>query len=169
MICPGPCKQVLRFLSGCLVLAALCASGGILQLRNGYFWDPATQDYFFPRGIAYQTWNPPVGADQTFAQFDYDFVEFKKMYANSVRAEFVWNEVEKSPGVLDWSKADHMVAKAEELGLKLFILVGFQYAPDWFPDDWKAINDQGLRSVVLNYEHPQARSAYSNYIFQATS
>jgi hypothetical protein len=153
-----------------LLLSSLSVqAGGILQIRNGYFWDPATQDYFVPRGIAYQTWNPPVGANQTFEQFDYDFVEFKKMYANSVRAEFVWNEVEKSPGVLDWSKPDHMVAKAEELGLKLFILVGFQYAPSWFPDDLKAINDQGQRSVVLNYEHPEARRAYSNYIYQAAS
>jgi hypothetical protein len=163
----GTCRAMLGFL---ILLSTLgVQAGGILQIRNGYFWDPATHDYFVARGLAYQTWNPPVGANQTFEQFDYDFVEFKKMYANSVRAEFVWNEVEKSPGVMDWSKPDHMVAKAEELGLKLFILVGFQYAPDWFPDDLKAINDQGLRSVVLNYEHPQARQAYSNYIFQATS
>ncbi|HEY0457250.1 MAG TPA: beta-galactosidase, partial [Verrucomicrobiae bacterium] len=159
----GICTSIL------LGLLPLTLHAGFLQIRNGYFWDPSTQDYFLSRGIAYQTWNPPVGANQTFEQFDYDFIEFKKMYANSVRAEFVWNEVEKTQGVMDWSKPDHMVAKAEELGLKLFILVGFQYAPDWFPDDWKAINDLGQRSVVLNYEHPQARAAYSNYISQAAN
>src|SRR2546421_55697 len=138
-------------------------------MRNGYFWDPYTLEYFVPHGIAYQTWNPPVGADQSFEQLDYDFIEFKKIYANSVRAEFVWNEVEKSPGVFDWSKPDYMVAKAEEMGFKLFILIGFQYAPYWFPDDWKAVNSQGQHSVVLNYEHPSARGASSNYIFQAAN
>lgn len=153
--------------SSFFVPAQTRGEGGILQIRNGYFWDPYTAEYFIPRGIAYQTWNPPVGADQTFEQFDYDFIEFKKMYATSVRAEFVWNEVEKSPGVYDWSKPDHMVAKAEELGFKLFILVGFQYAPAWFPEEWKAVNDQGARSVVLNYEHPSARATSSNYIYQA--
>ncbi len=145
------------------------ANGGFLQIRNGYFWDPTTTDYFIARGMGYQTWNPPVGADQSFAQLEYDLVEFKKMHANSVRAEMVWNVVQPSQGVFDWSKPDYLVAKAGELGLKLFVLVGFQYAPDWFPADWKAINDQGGTSVVLNYEHPQARLAYSNYIYQVTS
>ena len=126
-------------------------------------------DYFVARGVAYQTWNPPVGADQSFAQLDYDLVEFRKLHANSVRAEMVWNVVESSSGAFDWSKPDHLVAKAEELGLKLFVLIGFQYAPDWFPSDWRAINDTGDPSVVLNYEHPLARLAYSNYIFQVTS
>jgi hypothetical protein len=31
-------------------------------VTNGYFWDPATSQYFMPRGMAYQTWNTPVGA-----------------------------------------------------------------------------------------------------------
>ena len=149
--------------------SAAWANGGFLQMRNGYFWDPATTDYFVARGMAYQTWNPPVGANQSFSQLEYDLVEFKKMHANSVRLEMVWNVVENPRGVFDWSKPDHLVAKADELGLKLFVLIGFQYAPDWFPDDWKAVNDQGSNSVVLNYEHPQARLAYSNYIYQVTS
>jgi hypothetical protein len=153
-----------------LLLAATSApAGGFLQIRDGYFWDPAAGDYFIPRGMAYQTWNPPVGADQSFEQLDYDLTEFKKMHANSVRCEMVWNEVERSPGVFDWSKPDHLVAAAEALGLRLFVLIGFQYAPGWFPEEWKAVNDHGERSVVLNYEHPEARRVYSNYIHQVTS
>ena len=149
--------------------SAAWANGGFLQMRNGYFWDPITADYFVPRGMAYQTFNPPVGADQTFPQLEYDMVEFKKMYANSVRAEMVWNVVENPQGVFNWSKSDYLVAKAEELGLKLFVLVGFNYAPDWFPQDWKAVNNEGGPAVVVNYEHPQARLAYSNFIYQVTS
>ena len=145
------------------------AEGGFLQIRDGYFWDPAVASYYIPRGFAYQTFNPPVGASQTFDQLEYDLREFKKMHANSVRAEFVWNTVETAPGVFDWSKPDFLVAKAEELGLRLFVLVGFQYAPSWFSTNWVARNDAGSNSVVLNYEHPQARLAYSNYIYQVTS
>jgi hypothetical protein len=156
----------------CLLLCTVISTGvwadtGILKIHNGYFWDPVANEYFIPRGIAYQTWNPPVGANQSFEQLDYDLVEFKKLHANSVRCEFVWNQIETSPGVFDWSKPDHLVAKAEELGLRLFVLIGFQYAPNWFPDEWKAINAQGDRSLILNYEHPEARRANTNYIYQA--
>ena len=44
--------------------------------------------------------NPPVGMNQSLAQVEYDLIEFKKMHANSVRAEMVWNVVEIGPGVL---------------------------------------------------------------------
>src|SRR6185503_8725658 len=128
----------------CLMFAVSAfANGGFLQMRNGYFWDPLQAEYFIPRGMAYQTFNPPVGADQSFEQLEYDLREFKKIYANSVRCEMVWNEVERSQGVFDWSRPDFLVAKADELGLKLFVLIGFQYAPSWFPNDWKAVNDVG--------------------------
>lgn len=152
--------------TGSVISAA--ANGGFLQIRNGYFWDPSKAQYFVPQGMAYQTFNPPVGANQSFEQLEYDLREFKRFHANSVRCEMVWNEVERSPGVFDWSKPDALVAIAEELDLKLFVLIGFQYAPQWFPEDWKAINNVGSNSVVLNYEHPEVRAVYSNYIYQVT-
>ena len=171
----GPCRAAGRRwpLGRRLLLCSLLTVGssgstaaGFLSLRNGYFWDADAQTYFIPHGIAYQTWNPPVGANQSCAQIDYDLTEFKKMYANSVRCEFVWNQVELAPGVYDWSKPDYLVAKAEELGLRLFVLIGFQYAPDWFPLEWRAVNDQGQRSLILNYEDPEARAAFTNYLYQ---
>src|SRR6266404_1044262 len=125
------------------------AGGGILQIRNGYFWDPAAADYLVPRGIAYQCWNPPVGANQSFDQLDYDLLEFKKMYAKSVRCEFVWSQVQTGTNTWDWSKPDHLVDEAEKLGLKLFVIIGFQYPPPWFPAEWRGINDQGLTPEVL--------------------
>jgi hypothetical protein len=148
--------------------SSVFANGGFLQIRNGYFWDPSKAEYFVPRGMAYQTFNPPVGANQTFEQLEYDLREFKRFHANSVRCEMVWNEVERSPGVFDWSRPDALVATAEKLDLKLFVLIGFQYAPQWFPDDWKAKNNVGSNSVVLNYEHPEVRTVYSNFIYQVT-
>lgn len=151
------------------VVGVVQAGNGSLEVRQGYFWDPTTARFFFPHGLAYQSWNPPVGANQSLEQVGSDLVEFKKMHANSVRAEMVWNVVERRPGEFDWTKPDYLVAQAEKLGLKLFILIGFQYAPDWFPEEWKALNSENTRSFVLNYEHPEARRAYSNYIAQVTS
>jgi hypothetical protein len=149
-------------------LSILHAENGALEIRDGYFWDPGRAAPFIPRGFACQTWNPPVGADQTMEQLRYDFLEFKKMHCNSVRCEMVWNQVELAAGVFDWSKPDELVRIAEELELKLFVLIGFQYAPEWFPQDWLAVNSQGGRSVVLNYEHPGARQVYSNYVAKVT-
>src|SRR5216117_1657085 len=105
-------------------VAAAWAGGGCLEITNGYFWDPIARSYFIPRGIAYQTVNHPVGANQSFAQLDYDLLEFKKMHANSVRCEFVWNQVEPKEDVYDFSKPQHLVEQAEKLGLKLFVLIG---------------------------------------------
>lgn len=140
------------------------SGGGALQIRDGYFWDPQTQSYFIPRGIAYQTWNPPVFAFQSFEQLRYDLREFKKMHCNSVRAEFVWGEVEVADDVYDWSKPDFLVATAEELGLKLFVLIGFQYPPSWFPEEWRGTNDRGERSDVLNYEDERGRKVYREHM-----
>src|SRR5436190_5534079 len=103
-------RRLLLICCGLNLGCAAWANGGFLQIRNGYFWDPLTADYFVARGMAYQTFNPPVGADQSFAQLEYDLVEFRKMYCNSVRAEMVWNEVESPQGVFNWSKPDYLVA-----------------------------------------------------------
>jgi hypothetical protein len=132
-------------------VASAWAGGGCLEIRQGYFWDPVKQEPFLPRGIAYQLWNPPVGADQSFEQLHYDLVEFKKMYANSVRCEIVWGEVQTGPGAqgYDWRKPDQLVAEAEKLGLKLFILIGYQYPPAWFPKAWRGINYLGLTPETM--------------------
>jgi hypothetical protein len=152
---------------GTLLLAQLARGAcDILQLRDGYLWDPGAQDYFIPRGLAYQTLNPEVGANQTMAQLEYDLTEFRKMYANSVRLEFVWNQVQVSAQVYDWEKPDRIVRMAEKLGLRLFVLIGFNYAPGWFSDSWKSLRDDGRPSEVVNYEHPDVRSAFSNYVYQ---
>src|SRR6476661_6212615 len=76
--------RLLGFLSAIL----FCGAGhccGILEIKDGYFWDPALREYFVPRGFAYQTFNPPVGADQSLEQLAYDLTAFKKLHANSAR------------------------------------------------------------------------------------
>jgi hypothetical protein len=144
------------------------AGNGALELREGYFWDPMAGDYFVARGMAYQTFNPPVGANQSVEQLRYDLTEFKKMYCNSVRAEMVWSQVEPQDGVFDWQRPDALVAAAEELGLKLFVLIGFQYPPYWFPAEWRATDERGGQSEMLIYEHPEARRIYTRFIRAVT-
>lgn len=145
-------------------LVATVADSGILQIRNGYFWDPLKGEYFIPRGISYQTWNPDVFANQSFEQVAYDLAEFRKIYANSVRAELVWSQLEVAPNTYDWEKADFLINTAEDLGLRLFLLIGYQYPPPWFPEEWYATNDQNGQSDVLNYNNPSAQSAYADHI-----
>lgn len=155
-----------------LLLTVSSARGGgqgFLTIRDGYFWDSGRREYYYPRGVAYQTWNPPVGANQTLAQMEYDLVEFRKIYANSVRCEFVWSQLQAQPGVYDWSRTDFLVQKAEALGLRLFVLIGFQYPPAWFPAEWRGVNDRGAISDVLNYEHPEARRVYREHIAAVVS
>src|SRR5438128_966705 len=99
--------SVVSLLCSVAWVACAFAGGGCLEIHRGYFWDPVKQEYFIPRGIAYQLWNPPVYANQSFAQLDYDLLEFKKMYANSVRCELVWGEIETADGIYNWEKPNH--------------------------------------------------------------
>lgn len=142
---------------------------GALEMRDGYFWDPGTGRMFLPRGPAYQIWNPPVFANQSFEQVAYDLRQFSKLRANSIRAELVWGELEVADDVYDWRRADFLVSKAEELDLKLFMLIGYQYPPSWFPEEERGINDRGDRSDVLNYESAEAQQAYAEHITAVVS
>lgn len=171
---------VLRCLWGLFMAlgAAHPAPAAFIQMRDGYFWDPAAGDYFLPRGIAYQTFNPEVGATQSFEQIANDLEEFVRLRANSVRCEFVWSQLQVASNRWDFAKSDLLVAEAERLGLRLFVIIGFQYPPAWFPAEWRGVNDRILtepanvkewRSDVLNYEHPEARLVYSNHLARVTA
>ena len=153
-----------------LLLLALClppttATAG-LTIRQGYFWDTDRQETFIPHGFAYQVWNPPVFATQTLAEIDYDLEAMQQAHANSLRVELVWESVEPREGVFRWDQADHLVKKAEQLGLKLFILIGYQYPPTWFAAQYPEAMARTVNgpSPLLNYSHPQAREAFARFI-----
>lgn len=78
-----------------MVTPSLAVLPGFIKFRNGYLYDNASGATFVPHGIAYQTWNRPLGVWQTKAQIDYDLDEMKKMGANSIRVDFVWQHVEE--------------------------------------------------------------------------
>ncbi|MFA6498462.1 MAG: beta-galactosidase [Desulfurivibrionaceae bacterium] len=153
-----------------LLLLALClppttATAG-LTIRQGYFWDTQRQETFIPHGFAYQIWNPPVFATQTLAEVDYDLEAMQQAHANSLRVELVWESVEPLEGVYRWDQADHLVRKAETLGLKLFILIGYQYPPSWFVTHYPQAMARTATgpSPLLNYSHPQAQEAFARFI-----
>jgi len=153
-----------------LLLLTLClppttATAG-LTIRQGYFWDPQRQETFIPHGFAYQVWNPPVFATQTLAEVDYDLEAMQKAHANSLRVELVWESVEPQEGVYRWDQADHLVKKAEQLGLKLFILIGYQYPPSWFVAQYPEAMARSANgpSPLLNYSHPRAKESFARFI-----
>ncbi|MFN0069747.1 MAG: beta-galactosidase [Limisphaerales bacterium] len=176
--CRTPAVHRLAWLFLLAALRLAAAPSPFIQIRDGYFWDPAANDYFLARGIAYQTFNPEVGATQSPEQIAYDLGEFVRLRANSVRCEFVWSQLQVAPDRWDFTKSDVLVREAERLGLRLFVIIGFQYPPAWFPAEWRGVNDRILtepdnakewRSDVLNYEHPEARQVYSNHLARVTA
>jgi len=150
------------------------AGSDCLEIRDGYFWDPLAGDYFISHGFAYQTFNPPVYATQSSNQLSYDLEEMAKMHANSLRVEFTWSQVETNEGQYIFTHTDHLVNKAEELGLKLFVLIGYQYPPGWFkagyPErmatHWDPYTNGGefAESEILNYNNPDAMNSYASYV-----
>lgn len=162
-------RSSLSRLALCLALLLSLAAGTAearLILRNGYLWDTGEARYFVPHGFAYQVWNPPVHANQTLDELDRDMAEMAAAGANSLRVEFVWEGIETGEGRFDFAKADHLVRRAEELGLKLFILIGYQYPPAWLVKNHPETLARTASgpATILNYNHPEAQKAYSRFI-----
>ncbi len=156
------------FITAALLILCLtpCVSSAALTIQQGYFWDPDRQEPFIPHGFAYQVWNPPVFATQTLAEVDYDLEGMQQAHANSLRVELVWESVEPAEGVFRWDQADHLVKKAEALGLKLFVLIGYQYPPSWFAAHYPEAMARTVSgpSPLLNYSHPQAKESFARFI-----
>ncbi|MBN1268775.1 MAG: beta-galactosidase, partial [Kiritimatiellae bacterium] len=144
-------------------------AGTFIEMRDGYFWNPSASNYWVPHGFAYQTINGNVFANQTVEQLDYDMLEMRKIHADSLRVDFTWGNIETNNDMFNWTMTDHIVAKAEELGLRLFPLIGYQYAPSWFSSGWKAVNASNQTTALLNYEHPLARAAYTDFLAHVTA
>ncbi len=155
--------------------SALAALDGFIGLTNGYFFDRTTGKPWVPHGIAYQTWNRPLGVWQTKAQIDYDLDEMVKMGANSIRVDFVWQHIEEEgDNQWKWDNYDYLVQASEARGLRIFALIGYQWPPNWFPDAWytqhpPAADSEGIlhtnrwQSDIINYEHPEARAQYAEW------
>ncbi len=160
-----------------LVSSAMAALTSFIQMKDGCFYDPSAQAAWVPHGIAYQTWNRPLGVWQTQDQIIYDLDQMKKMGANSIRVDFVWQHIEEQgDNVWSWTNYDFLVSAAEDRGIRVFALVGYQWPPSWFPDSYYTMHPPGLdnegimhtnrwQSDIIGYENPSARAQYSNFIY----
>ena len=165
------------FFLSVFILPAFPALQGFITMQDGYFFDASTGKPFVPHGIAYQTWNRPLGVWQTFDQIDYDLDEMVKMGANSIRVDFVWQHIEEQgDNVWSWTNYDYLLQAADKRNLRVFALVGYQWPPSWFPDSYYTMHPPGYdsegiyhptrwQSDIINYEHPQARAQYSNFLY----
>ncbi len=151
------------------------AFDAFITMKDGYFYDAAAGKAWVPHGIAYQTWNRPLGVWQTHDQIDYDLDEMKKMGANSIRVDFVWQHIEEDgDNQFKWDHYDYLVQAAEARGIRIFALIGYQWPPSWFPDAWytmhpPAYDSEGIfhptrwQSDIINYEHAEARAQYAEW------
>jgi len=169
-----------RFIFGVICLFLLVtgvqAFEGFLTITNGYYADTVTGEAFLPHGIAYQTWNRPLGVWQSHEQIDYDLDEMVKMGANSVRIDMVWQHIEEDgDNQYKWENYDYLVQACEERELRIFALIGYQWPPNWFPDEWYTKHPpewdaEGIwhserwLSDIINYEHPDARFQYAEWL-----
>lgn len=169
-----------------VILFLSCQSAeGYVSLKDGYFWDSEKNDYWLPHGIAYQTWNKPLGAWQTPEQIEYDLNEMEKAHVNSIRVDFVWKHIEEAgDNLFDWANYDMLLEKAAAHNIKVFALIGYQWPPDWFPGHpgqeeadpgWYTMHPPGwgpdgvyhtrrYTSDILSYENPNARAQYTEFL-----
>lgn len=164
--------RMLAGIVGIWIMAGIMTAhggGNCIEMKNGYFWDPLTTNYWVPHGFGYQTINGNVFANQSKEQLSYDMLEMRKMHADSLRVDFTWGNIETANNVFDWTMTDHIVAEAERLGLRLFPLIGYQYAPTWSDSSWLAVNVSNQTTALLNYEHPLARAAYTDFLAHVTA
>ncbi|HEY8241347.1 MAG TPA: beta-galactosidase, partial [Kiritimatiellia bacterium] len=151
------------------------AFDSFIQMRDGYFYDPAAGTAWVPHGIAYQTWNRPLGVWQTWDQINYDLDEMVKMGANSIRVDFVWQHIEEQgDNQFSWDNYDYLVQECEKRNIRIFALVGYQWPPNWFPDNWYTMHPpetdaEGIyhtnrwQSDIIGYETPEARAQYTEF------
>jgi outer membrane protein assembly factor BamB len=174
-------QRLRRFVGSLLFLHLAAVSSeaafqGFLKMTNGYFYDNVTGKPFIPHGVAYQTWNRPLGVWQTADQLRYDLDEMVKMGANSIRIDIVWQHAEeKGDNQWSWGNYDLLVQECEKRDIRIFALIGYQWPPNWFPDDWYTMHppetdSEGIyhptrwQSDIIGYETPAARAQYAEWI-----
>src|ERR1700690_4366755 len=166
----------IALLVSAMSVSSFAALPGFLKMTNGYFYDSVTGKAFVPHGIAYQTWNRPLGVWQSWDQINYDLDEMVKMGANSIRVDFVWQQIEEAgDNIFDWANYDYLVQQCELRNIRIFALIGYQWPPNWFPDAWYTehppeTDSAGIyhtnrwQSDIIGYETPAARAQYAEWI-----
>jgi len=148
-----------------IIFVVCCSStlafDGFIAMQDDYFVDSVSGE--------------PLGVWQTHDQIDYDLDEMVKMGANSIRVDFVWLHIEaEGDNIFEWENYDYLIQACEERDIRIFPLVGYQWPPAWFPDEWYTMHPPGVdgegimhtnrwQSDIISYEHPDARAQYAEF------
>lgn len=126
-----------------------------IQIRNGYLWDPTmnngTGGYWIPHGVAYQTWHEAFGQWQSPGQLRQDLDMMAAIGANAIRVDFVWRHIEEEDDIFSWGNYDMLLEEAKARGLRVFVVFGYQWSPDWALD-------------VLSYEDEDGQDEFSEFL-----
>jgi len=117
-------------------------------------------------GIAYQTWNKPLGVWQTKEQLEYDLAEMARIGVRSLRVEFVWNLVEPTMDTFDFTWPDYLVEAARRHGMTLYPIIGFQWPPEWMGAEHRLapLRKPSRPSPFMNYADPFVRQRFARFI-----
>jgi hypothetical protein len=90
--------------------------------------EPLPRPYILGCGICWGSWlGLPPGQARAFDRLSMDRIA--EMGGTNVPANLAWIDIEKEPGVFDWSYVDHQVMEARKRGLGIFAYTGL--TPDW--------------------------------------
>ncbi len=156
------------------ILAFLTVFGGMFVLAGdrSYWGHRAGRPHF---GVAYQTWNRPLGVWQTQAELDQDLGRMAALGARTLRVELVWNMIEPEMGRFDFENADLLFETARRHGLTLYPIIGFQWPPEWMKPEYRlgfqpaTPDGEVSASPILNYAHPFARERFARVIHEIVS
>lgn len=98
--------------------------------KNAFRWAVGIEGSFIPHlGIDQYEWTQ----HDRFWREDFALIAHD-LGGRWVRYPIPWHEIEREPGVFDWSWADARFALAEELGLRLMVDLAHFGTPAWLPD-----------------------------------
>ncbi|MEO6388712.1 MAG: hypothetical protein ABIT16_03340 [Croceibacterium sp.] len=119
-------------------------------------------------------WRGPVRAAagvqvQTWYLDANDLGEIEAAGFGTVRWGISWSEVEKSPGVYDWSQVDNFVGRLDQTGLRSLVILGFGNA--LYSGTVLLPPDPAARelSVPAPPESTEARAAYARFAAAAAA
>jgi len=150
-----------------------------VSIRDGYFWDANANsgagDYWLPRGIAYQTWNKPLGQWQSKKELIADLDRIQKLGADALRVDLVWGALEVREGVYQWDNYDLLLEECKKRGIRVFALIGYQWPPSWFSPDLYTKHPPDIdhpkafwSSDIISFENPVAREKFAHFLVAVT-
>ena len=169
-----------RFAATFLIILCLAATLSFQPAAGRVAAASSQQAPFFPVSVWYGGGRArapmlePVTAESRRAWRE-DLLKIKSLGFNTVRTWVEWSAGEPRPGEYHFEQLELMLSLAEELGLKVFVQVYVDSAPDWvgqkFPDGrFVAQNGAVISSQAAPgfcFDHPGVRQAVLEFYREA--